>query len=217
MRKRYLALFLAIATVMAQIIGTGQSAWAAEVVTEEALPQEGLPGEEEGDTDEDGLVIQTGEEGDTDEDGLVIQTEEEKNGIRGDEEDYTWLYEGETQTFYLESTGVITWKVGEYGEEGDEQDFSPGDENNPVTWTEDGNRITVTGVAEQEQLYICAIVGEEGQQVRLRLDIRKETVREEYKLGEVVTGLSGTSYGIQEDIGGTYVENQDYPLGETVN
>ena len=43
MRKRYLALFLAIATVMAQIIGTGQSAWAAEVVTEEALPQEGLP------------------------------------------------------------------------------------------------------------------------------------------------------------------------------
>ena len=57
MRKRYLALFLAIATVMAQIIGTGQSAWAAEVVTEEALPQEGLPGEEEGDTDEDGLVI----------------------------------------------------------------------------------------------------------------------------------------------------------------
>ena len=77
MRKRYLALFLAIATVMAQIIGTGQSAWAAEVVTEEALPQEGLPGEEEGDTDEDGLVIQTGEEGDTDEDGLVIQTGEE--------------------------------------------------------------------------------------------------------------------------------------------
>lgn len=209
MKKRSLALFLAAAIVLAQAAGTGQPVKAAEAA-EEVLPEE----QTENQTQPKALPQKTAEVSpqlDGIAEDLTVLPEEGQE-LRNDP--YTWIYEGETQRFYVErESSEIIWEIGT-SNNGEDILFNNGAAGNPVTWKASGNTIAITGEIAQENIFVRARCGDETADSILWLDVRKNVSEVDLGLENEVRVLRGSDTSIGSSMGRVHVENAEYPHGE---
>lgn len=137
---------------------------------------------------------------------------EEGQELRNDP--YTWIYEGETQRFYVErESSEIIWEIGT-SDNGEDILFNNGAAGNPVTWKASGNTIAITGEIAQENIFVRARCGDETADSILWLDVRKNVSEVDLGLENEVRVLRGSDTGIGSSMGRVHVENAEYPHGE---
>ncbi len=227
MRKRYLALFLVIATVFVQAIGTGQTVKAAEAAAETASEGDALPEEKQG-AEEDVMPEEKQEEERKEKKSMPKAQEisPQSDGIEGNltilsadgqelqDGAQIWIYEDETKSFSVErESSEIVWEIGYSDGNGEDILFQAGAADNPVTWEISGNTIAITGKKEtaQENVFVHAKCGDEI--ATLWLDVKQNILEVRLGLEDEVRVLQGSETSIGSEMGDIFVENAEYPEG----
>lgn len=141
-------------------------------------------------------------------------------GLRQEDDCYTWLYVGESQTFTADIVNptdgecTLTWEVG----------TMIGDNFTPIT-SQDGafsyqvsdDTLTLTGASEAGDFAIHATVTQEDSDTELdawvHFDVRNEVYDYQLPVGDDISQLPYWNYDISKEFN-YYVENPEYPYGE---